>query len=518
MLTFRSRVNMVSLFNIPRVSKDAVLLCVFPFTLTGSAKRWVDRLTLGVINTWDLLKKPLSKGIVHHPRPLNDLKTSTTSSKKDINRYTKLGNGLNTLNRQLLDSQGPIPGMTPTQALTKIQTMADHSQKWHDGTSSRNVSSNSNTDGLAAIDLTLTKNVLSTRKSNSWKRSSMENSGALLLSTEKRPSLEELMNKHQEESARRSTEMKEWFMKLQENAKINNRNQSASLKNLETQIKQLTKELHSRTTNLTPISSTGQCKVVNDDHETQHRPISSRKLNTKEGWTTMDIQCQLPPKEPNPGNFTLPCTIGNFNIYGMANLGASVNVMPMNTFKHLRLANLRNTNMLVEMADMTKKEPLGIIKNILKTATYGKVKYREDEDDCFTNLKTKFPAIVFDDTLTSDTALSCESTVSPLNENEIDFRITFDESDDEDYMVIFNENSFSYKIISVDDLKTDSEKDNDKIDMPSFPSPEPTISHSNDLDFFKDFENEFLTITYNDDLTSKLTEPFVSFQHIKDLI
>ncbi|GJU82724.1 hypothetical protein Tco_1285089 [Tanacetum coccineum] len=46
---------------------------------------------------------------------------------------------------------GPIPGMTPTQALTTIQTMADHSQKWHDRTSSRNVSSSSNTDGLAAI-------------------------------------------------------------------------------------------------------------------------------------------------------------------------------------------------------------------------------------------------------------------------------------------------------------------------------------------------------------------------------
>ncbi|GJV02363.1 hypothetical protein Tco_1335932 [Tanacetum coccineum] len=45
----------------------------------------------------------------------------------------------------------PIPGMTPTQALTAIQTMADHSQKWHDGTSSRNLSSSSNTDGLAAI-------------------------------------------------------------------------------------------------------------------------------------------------------------------------------------------------------------------------------------------------------------------------------------------------------------------------------------------------------------------------------
>ncbi|GJV85363.1 hypothetical protein Tco_1525261 [Tanacetum coccineum] len=98
------------------------------------------------------LKKPLSKGIVHHPRQLNDLKISTTSSKKAMKHDTKLRNGLNTMNHQLLDSHRPIPRMTPTQALTAIQTMADHSQKWHNGTSSRNVSSNSsNTDGLAAI-------------------------------------------------------------------------------------------------------------------------------------------------------------------------------------------------------------------------------------------------------------------------------------------------------------------------------------------------------------------------------
>ncbi|GKB78292.1 putative reverse transcriptase domain-containing protein, partial [Tanacetum coccineum] len=48
--------NIVSLFIIPGVSQDAVLLRVFPFTLTGTAKRWVDRLTPGAVNTWDLLK------------------------------------------------------------------------------------------------------------------------------------------------------------------------------------------------------------------------------------------------------------------------------------------------------------------------------------------------------------------------------------------------------------------------------------------------------------------------------
>ncbi|GJS36130.1 hypothetical protein Tco_0534512 [Tanacetum coccineum] len=125
-----------------------------------------------------------------------------------------------------------------------------------------------------------------------------------------------------------------------------------------------------------------------------------------------------------------------------------------------------------------------------KTATYGKMECCEDEDDCFTNFETKFPAIAFDDTLTSDATPSCEPTISPLNKNKIDFRISFDESDDEDYMVIFDNNSFSYKIISVDNLKTDSENDNDKVNMPSFPSPEPTDNYFDDLDRFKDFENE----------------------------
>ncbi|GJS50391.1 hypothetical protein Tco_0600512 [Tanacetum coccineum] len=45
------------------------------------------------------------------------------------------------------------------------------------------------------------------------------------------------------------------------------------------------------------------------------------------------------------------------------------------------------------------------------------------------------PAVVFNDTLTSKATLSCEPTVSSLNNDEIDFRISFDESDDEDCTV-----------------------------------------------------------------------------------
>ncbi|GJZ91348.1 hypothetical protein Tco_0663275 [Tanacetum coccineum] len=136
-----------------------------------------------------------------------------------------------------------------------------------------------------------------------------------------------------------------------------------------------------------------------------------------------------------------------------------------------------------------------------QTATFGKVENYKDEDDCFINFETEFLSIVFDNTLTSGTTPLCAPTVSPPNKNKIDFRISLDESDDEDYTVIFDENSFSYKIISINDLKTDSENDNDKNNMSS--SPKPTVDYLDDLDFFNDFEYEFPAIVYNDGLTSK---------------
>ncbi|GJZ47801.1 hypothetical protein Tco_0601633 [Tanacetum coccineum] len=86
--------------------------------------------------------------------------------------------------------------------------------------------------------------------------------------------------------------------------------------------------------------------------------------------------------------------------------------------------------------------------------------------------------------------------VSYLNE-EVDFRISFDDYDDEDC----------------------TENDNDKVNMPLLPSPEPTVSYFDDLDYFKDFEKEFSAIVYNDTQTSKLdflTEPTVSPQHIDE--
>ncbi|GJX14387.1 hypothetical protein Tco_0206145 [Tanacetum coccineum] len=86
--------------------------------------------------------------------------------------------------------------------------------------------------------------------------------------------------------------------------------------------------------------------------------------------------------------------------------------------------------------------------------------------------------------------------------------ISLDESEDEDYTIIFDENSFSYKIMFVNDLKTDSEDGNGNM----LTSPKPTVDYFDDLYYFKDFENGFPAIVYNNSLTSKLdlgTKPLV---------
>ncbi|GJX43010.1 hypothetical protein Tco_0259686 [Tanacetum coccineum] len=118
-----------------------------------------------------------------------------------------------------------------------------------------------------------------------------------------------------------------------------------------------------------------------------------------------------------------------------------------------------------------------------QTATFEKVENYEDEDNYFIDFETEFSAIN-----------------------------ALDESDDEDYTVIFDENSFSYKIIYVNDLRTDSGNDKPL-------SPNPKVVYFDDLDYFKDFENEFPAIFYNDGLTSKSylkIKPLVSFERMDE--
>ncbi|GJR58004.1 hypothetical protein Tco_1500166 [Tanacetum coccineum] len=61
---------------------------------------------------------------------------------------------------------------------------------------------------------------------------------------------------------------------------------------------------------------------------------------------------KLPLKEKDPGSFTIPCDIGNLHIdNALADLGASISLMPYSMYEKLGLGEPKPTRMSLELAD-----------------------------------------------------------------------------------------------------------------------------------------------------------------------
>nr|GEZ00913.1 reverse transcriptase domain-containing protein [Tanacetum cinerariifolium] len=78
------------------------------------------------------------------------------------------------------------------------------------------------------------------------------------------------------------------------------------------------------------------------------------------------IQNKVPPKLEDPGNFLIPCNFNKtFSCNVLADLGASINLMPYLLDAKLSLETLKPTKMSIRLADRSFQYPVGIAKNIL---------------------------------------------------------------------------------------------------------------------------------------------------------
>nr|GFC51136.1 reverse transcriptase domain-containing protein [Tanacetum cinerariifolium] len=67
----------------------------------------------------------------------------------------------------------------------------------------------------------------------------------------------------------------------------------------------------------------------------------------------------------DPGRFLIPCDFtGLDNCLALADLGASINLMPLSIWKKLRLPTLNDTKMVLELADRTISKPTGVAENV----------------------------------------------------------------------------------------------------------------------------------------------------------
>ncbi|XP_031270531.1 uncharacterized protein LOC116128914 [Pistacia vera] len=78
------------------------------------------------------------------------------------------------------------------------------------------------------------------------------------------------------------------------------------------------------------------------------------------------FQRKLPPKCKDPGMFTIPCKIGNTRIErAMVDLGASINVMPRSIYVSLNLGPVKDTGVIIQLADRTNAYPEGVVEDVL---------------------------------------------------------------------------------------------------------------------------------------------------------
>ncbi|XP_027164730.1 uncharacterized protein LOC113764887 [Coffea eugenioides] len=78
------------------------------------------------------------------------------------------------------------------------------------------------------------------------------------------------------------------------------------------------------------------------------------------------LQKKLPPKCKDPGMFTVPCKIGNIKIEkAMLDLGASINVMPRSIYNLMNIRPLKETGVIIQLADRSNAYPDGVLEDIL---------------------------------------------------------------------------------------------------------------------------------------------------------
>ncbi|GJT53685.1 DNA-directed DNA polymerase [Tanacetum coccineum] len=101
--------------------------------------------------------------------------------------------------------------------------------------------------------------------------------------------------------------------------------------------------------------------------------LLSNKTRLEEACTvTMNERCsavllnKLPSKERDPGSFTIHCDIGHLHIdNALADLGASISLMPYTMYEKLGLGEPKPTRMSLELADRSIQYPRGIAEDVL---------------------------------------------------------------------------------------------------------------------------------------------------------
>ncbi|GJT79450.1 reverse transcriptase domain-containing protein [Tanacetum coccineum] len=99
-------------------------------------------------------------------------------------------------------------------------------------------------------------------------------------------------------------------------------------------------------------------------HVENHVPISEPVVDPNEHCSAVLLK-KLPEKLGDPGKFLIPCDFpGMDECLALADLGASINLIPLSVWGKLSLPKLTPTCMTLELADRSITQPIGIAEDV----------------------------------------------------------------------------------------------------------------------------------------------------------
>ncbi|GJX07927.1 reverse transcriptase domain-containing protein [Tanacetum coccineum] len=108
------------------------------------------------------------------------------------------------------------------------------------------------------------------------------------------------------------------------------------------------------------------------------------KIPLNENCSAMLLK-KLPEKLGDPGKFLIPCNFLGMDVcHALADLGASINLMPLSIWKKLSLPDLTPTRMTLELADRSITYPKGLAEDVFVNQSW---EFQFPTDFCYCRLR-----------------------------------------------------------------------------------------------------------------------------------
>ncbi|KAL5559707.1 hypothetical protein UlMin_035918 [Ulmus minor] len=352
-----------------------VKLRAFPFSLKDSAKDWLYYLPSGSINTWNEMKRlflekyfPASKAIViwkeicgirqmngeslykyweqfkklqptpppNQGKSIEDLITALTNSTLQFQNDTKshlksiesqFSQLAITVGRLEAQGSGKLPSQTVINPKENASAISLRSGKILDEAHKKPIKISEEKD------LSLEKDDATTPKEDNPPRKVNSNSSIPInVSSLPFPSRFATMKKEEHEK-----EILETFRKVQVNIPL-----------------------------LDAIKQVPRYAKFLKELCTNKRKLKGNEIVNFGENVSAVLQRKIPPKCKDPGSFTIPCTIGKVRFErDILDLGAFINVMPSSIFASLNLGPLKETGVIIHLADRSNTYPKGVLEDVL---------------------------------------------------------------------------------------------------------------------------------------------------------